>query len=284
MEKTKLININATSTKRLWGFTVDIFFSNFFRMLFVQTFIFSSKKIDEYRHFMSNFKNLFGNDIGFFELKDYHIRYFAESGVFKYFINFLFIVFFTGALYNFLCYAFLGSTFGQRLLSLKLFNIKDDKKPNILKVFLKAILVPLPFVTVFALSSFTVLYLINFHLYVPTKGNKISYIITKIVAISNPFTAILAAVFFILFWYGFYYLNTKRLILSDVISGTRVVDIKKKNSIDLLMNEKKDFSEKKDFVYVLDKTLDNIEKFNRFLKSVLDRWIEIIKNNIGKKK
>ena len=267
MEKTKLININATSSKRVWGFTVDIFFSNFFRMLFLQIFILSSKRMEEYKYFISNFENLFGN-VGFFELKDHHIRYFAESGIFKYFVNSLFIVFFTGALYNFLCYVFLGSTFGQRFLSLRLSNIKDDKKPNIFKALFKAILVPLPFVTVFALSSFTILYLINFHLYIPTKNSKISYIIAKIVAISNPFIAAIAAVFFILFWYGFYYLNTKRLLLSDILSNTRVIDLKKRESINLLINEKNNLLEKKDFVYALGKALDNVEKFNKFLKFI----------------
>lgn len=283
MEKTKIININAKSTKRIWGFAIDIFFSNFFRMLFLQTFVLAEKNIKKYNDFLANFKETFGS-VSFFEARDYHIRYFVESDVFSYFVRFLIIFLFTGVLYNLICYVFLGSTLGQKFLSLKLVNIKDDNKPNIFKAIFKAVLVPLPFIMVFVLSSFTVLYLIKFHIYAPTNNSFAAYIIAKVVKISNPFTAALAAVFFALFWYGFYYLNSKGLLLSDVISRTRVIDVKKKTTLDLLINKNSSSEESKDFVYVLDKALANVERFNRYLNSVLTKWIDVIRKKIGKGK
>lgn len=264
----KKININATSGKRIGAFTIDVFFSNFFRMLLLQILVFTETHISNFNNFKVEFNNLFGS-ISYGEIKDYHIRYFVNSNVFGYFAEGLWLFCFAGALYNFLCYLFFNGTLGQKIISLKLVNLKNENNANVFKKLLKAILVPLPFILVFILFSFTFLYLIQFHIYAPVENNFSALIITKLTSISNIFSAILVAVFFALFWYGFYFLNSKNLLLGDIMSGTRVIDKRKKYNIDLILNNKKNESDG-DFVSFMDRVLSYLEKFNIYLRNKLN--------------
>lgn len=282
MSENGNININAGSTKRTMAFAVDIFFTNFFKMLLLQIFILNEYNVVKMKSFKINFDQLFG-DFSFSTIKDYHIRYFVENEVFNFFADGIFIFCLTGIIYNFLCYLFFNGTIGQRVFSLKLVNIKGEGKASIIKKFTKAIYGPLPFISVFILLAFTFLYLINFHIYAPVNENFSAHIIASVVSVSNPYTAGLAAVFFGLFWYGFYFLNNKKLILGDILSGTKVIDERKKRDIDLLLN-KTTAIEDKDFVYYMDKFMNKMNSLKSFCVKTYEKTLEKAKEFKNKMK
>ena len=76
--------------------------------------------------------------------------------------------------------------------------------------------------------------------------------------ITNPYLIAVALIIFVLFWYDIYYI-TDGLIMSDILSGTRVV-----NSKFLSLNVSENINNK-DFVYFGDKLLDWLEKINSYL-------------------
>lgn len=266
------INKNAKGYKRVISFLIDILFVNFFKTVFLQIFVLSRKKLIIIQEFFYNFKELFGN-IEITRLKDFHIRYIVTNQVFSYFLIAILILCTTGILYDFLCTLILNSsTIGQKIMSLKVVNAKNNEKPSTLKLLIRAILVPLPIIIAFLLIIFQFLFLINFHLYAP-KNSIILKIIIKIVSWSNPYILAIILIFFILFWYNIYYL-TNRLILSDILSGTRVVNTKFKYFSKNNQNEK-------DIVYFGDKLLSNLERINIYLVNVLKNWIKYIKEKIN---
>lgn len=266
------INSNAKGYKRVISFLIDIFFVNFLKTVFLQTFVLSRKKLIIIQEFFYNFKELFGN-IEITKLKDFHIRYIVTNQVFNYFLLAILILCITGILYDFLCTLILNSsTIGQKIMSLKVVNAKNNEKPITLKLFIRAFLVPLPIIIAFLLIIFQFLFLINFHLYAP-KNSIILKIIIKMVSWSNPYILAIILIFFILFWYNIYYL-TNRLILSDILSGTRVISTKFKSFSKKNQNEK-------DIVYFGDKFLSNLERINAYLFNILKNWIKYIKEKIN---
>lgn len=281
MSNESKISINAGSTKRIVAFAVDIFFSNFIRMFLLQILIFTEYNIVKIKSFKVNFNQLFG-DVNFSAIKDYHIRYFVENEVFNFFADGIFVFCLTGIIYNFLCYLFFNGTIGQRICSLRLVNLKDGENASIIKKLIKAIYGPLPFLSVFILLSFTFLYLINFHIYAPVNESFSAHIIAAVVSISNPYTAGLVAVFFGLFWYGFYFLNNNKLILGDILSGTKVIDERKRRDIDLILNKTTSL-EDKDFVYYAEKIMSKLGSLKSFTISVYEKYLEKIKS-LKKKK
>lgn len=269
------IKNNAKGYKRVISFLIDIFFVNFLKTIFLQIFVLSKRKLIIIQEFFYNFKELFGT-VEITKLKDFHIRYIVTNQVFSYFLLALLILCITGILYDFLCTLLLNSsTLGQKIMSLKVVNAKNNEKPNALKLFIRAILIPLPLITAFLLIIFQFLFLVNFHLYAP-KSSIILKIIIKMVNWSNPYILAIIIIFFILFWYNIYYL-TNRLILSDIISGTRVVSTKFKSFSKENQNEK-------DIVYFGDKFLNNLERINAYLFNILKNWVKSIKEKFNSTK
>lgn len=251
------ITVNAKWYKRVISFLLDVFFVNFIRTFLIQILIFSKKRIVIIKEFYTNFNEIFGR-VDITKIKDHHIRYVVNNPVFIYFLWTLFIMCISGIIYDFLCTTLLNSsTIGQKILSLKVVNSKNNEKPNILKLFIRSVLVPLPIMIIFLLVIFQILSFINFHIYAPRR-NFIVISIINFTKITNPYLIAVALIIFVLFWYDIYYI-TDGLIMSDILSGTRVV-----NSKFLSLNVFENVNNK-DFVYFGDKLLDWLEKINSYL-------------------
>lgn len=274
MENKELkVSDNAGAIKRSLGFFIDNIIINFLVALCAKCFIFTKGNIEKINNCMDEFNRLFGS-VKISDLKDFHIRYIVNSDVFKYFLLSVFLVFFVGVIYNFLSYVLLNSsTIGQKIFSLRVVNMKNYDKPNVFKMLLKSILVQLPADLLRIMFIGQLLFLINFHMYAPI-NNFATLILVKIVSVSNIYTIGIVSIFFFLFWFDIYYI-TNRLILSDIISRTRVVNSK------ILDFKNKD---KKDLVYLFDKFFDMLEKLNSVLKKQLIDWIEFLKSRFKKNK
>ncbi|MDR2077598.1 MAG: RDD family protein [Rickettsiales bacterium] len=266
------LGTNARSHKRVLGFFIDIFFVNFLKTFLIQIFVLSRSKIVVIQEFLDNFENLFGK-VELAKLKDHHIRYIVNnSTIFDSLFYVVVIMSFTGMLYNFICTFFLNSsTFGQKILSLKVVDAKKDKKPGFVQLLIRAILVPFPLVMVFLFFVLACLFFINFHIYAPPVNWKVLLLIKLAKLTEYQYVATTILVFFIIFWYNTYYL-TNRLIFTDILSLTRVIETKGR-SISGKNN--------KDFVYFGDKFLGLIEKFNNFLIRLLRGALHYLKDKFS---
>ncbi|MDR2777277.1 MAG: RDD family protein [Rickettsiales bacterium] len=260
------ISHNARSHRRILSFILDVFFVNFMKSLLIQLFVLSRSKIIEIQEFMDNFKELFGK-VGMAEIKDFHVRYVANnSHIFNYIFYALLIISITGIVYSFLCTALLGSsTLGQKIMSLRVTSAGSEGKPGILRLLARSILVPLPITTTLLASVFFGLSITNFHLYVPENTWQI-VVLARLTALATHYYVIATLfVFFMVFWYGVYYL-TDRLTFSDILSLTRIVEIDKYGA-------PQESGSDRDLVYFGDRIIGFLEKFNVFLFGLLKRVI-----------
>lgn len=272
-QKNIVVDNNAKAFKRILSFFIDYFFINVLLAFMVQWFVFTDKNITNINNSIAEFKTLFGS-ITLTNIKDHHIRFIVNSPIFSTFVCSLSLTFLMAIIYNFVsCLLLNSSTIGQKLLSLRVVNIKNDEKPNKFKLLLRSFLVNLPFMVIYVMIICQMLYLINFHLYAPI-NNFSTWFLVSITKISNIYTIGIALVFFFFFWFNIYYI-TNRLILSDILSRTRVVNSR---IIDIKNN-----TEQKDATYYVDKIFDGIEKLNKILMEQLKKWIEYLKNRFNKK-
>lgn len=272
-QKNIVVDNNARAFKRILSFFIDYFFINVLLAFVVQWFIFTNKNIAKINNSINEFKTLFGS-IGLTDIKDHHIRFIVNSPMFSSFICSLLLTFLMAIIYNFVsCLLLNSSTIGQKLLSLRVVNIKNDEKPSKFKLLLRSILVNLPFMIIYIMVICQMLYLVNFHLYAPINGFT-TWFLVSMTKISNIYTIGIILVFFFFFWFNIYYI-TNRLILSDILSRTRVVN---SQIIDIKNN-----TEQKDFTYYVDKIFDGIEKLNKILMDKVKKWIEYLKNKFNKK-
>ena len=268
MEKKDLAK-NAGCFKRIFSFFIDSFVITLITTFIVKMFVFTSSRITEINTARQEFIDAFGVvNIG--NIEDYHIRFVVNSPIYDTFILYIYYIIIVAILYNFLSYLFFGSTLGQKLLSLKVVNINNDNKPNCFKLFLKAILVQFPIKLIYLMIIGQLLYLVNFHKYAPL-DNISTTILVNITSISNIYTIGLALFMFLLFWYDIYFI-TDRLILSDIISRTRVIENKKYKT-----NQQDTMVEKSNFTSIVDWILDNLYKLNNSLKNTLKKWINYLK-------
>ncbi|MBR2141453.1 MAG: RDD family protein [Rickettsiales bacterium] len=277
-EKNIKVSSNAEAFRRIIGFTIDSILVNFLIIFFVQIFVFNSKNIGNIGETMTKFKELFGN-VRLLEFQDYHIRFIVNNGVFDYFLLSLYVSCAVAILYNFLCYVFLkGSTIGQKCMSLKVVNITNYEKPNNFKLFMKSVLVPFPIILMYVMVFCLMLYLVNFHLYAPMK-NIGTIMIIKLTSVSSIYLIGIVVIVFLLFWFDIYYI-TDRLILSDIISRTRVVNKKVIDAIEI-----ENIKNRKDIIYYIDKFIEVLTKINKKLQDKLVEWINYLKNKFsGNKK
>lgn len=272
-QKNVLINNNAKAFKRIFSCFIDYFFINILLAFTVQWFVFTDKNIGKINTSIAEFKTLFGS-IALTDIKDYHIRFIVNSPIFSCFMYSLLLTFLMAIIYNFVsCLLLKSSTIGQKLLSLRVVNMKNDEKPNVFKLFLRAFFVNFPFMLIYIMVICQMLYLVNFHLYAPINGFG-TWFLVSMTKISNIYTIGIVLVFFFFFWFNIYYI-TNRLILSDILSRTRVVN---SNIIDI-----KNSADQKDATYYIDKLLDGIENLNKILIEKVKQWIEYLRNKFSKK-
>ena len=271
MKNKILMDNNAGAFKRVIAFLVDSFIITFITTVFTQFFVFTKKNLALINESSQEFTSLFG-DVRFSHIKDYHIRYIVNSPIYDSFVDILLLSFFIAILYNFLCYFFWkSSTLGQKIFSLKVANITNNEKPNALKLVLKSIMVQLPTKLLYLMVIGQFLYLINFHKYAPNNGF-MTWLLSFISSISNIYTISIVIVLLSLFWYGIYFI-LDRLILGDILSGTRVIE---KSYIEQAKSSSG--------LGAMDKILDYLGILNTYLSGVLKKWISMIKNAFTKKK
>lgn len=245
------------------SFLIDSIFVNFLKSLLIQVLILTKKNVTLIEEFTENFKDMFGS-VTLTKLKDYHIRYIATNRVFTFFVLTVLIMCVGGIIYDFLCtLLWNSSTIGQKIMSLKVVNRRNNERPNALKLLLRALLVPLPLITIFLMIIFQFLSFINFHNYAP-RSTLLLRIMISLTVLTNPYLLATILAFFAVFWYNSYYL-TDRLIFSDILSGTRVISTKFHS---LAENNE----EEKDMVYFGDKLLTALERLNRYLFGILKNW------------
>ena len=265
MEKKISVSSNAGCFKRIFGFFIDSLIITLITTFFTRIFIFTKGNTEAINKSAEEFSLLFGK-VSIAGIKDYHIRYIAESPFYSSFVSILILSVIIAILYNFLSYVFLNSsTLGQKIFSLKVVNLKNDDKPNTLKLFIRSVLVQFPFKLIYFMIIGQFLYFINFHLYAPRDGI-FNNLMIKIASISNVYTIGATVFVLFLFWYDIYFI-TNRLIMSDILSGTRVVE---KRASEVVGNINT-------FTSVMDGILAYLDKFNDYLRSVLKKWIGIIK-------
>ncbi|MDR3078819.1 MAG: RDD family protein [Rickettsiales bacterium] len=262
MDKT---GSNARGYRRILSFILDVFFVNFIKSLLTQLFIFSRSNIVRMQEFMNNFRELFGT-VDLTRLKDFHIRYIANnSKIFEYIFYVLLIVSLSGVVYSFLCTVFLNSaTFGQKIMSLKVVDAKRREKPSAPKLFLRSVVAPLPMTFTFLIFVSFGLGFLNFHLYVPENSWPIIMLCRLTDLSSHYYLLATLLAFFMIFWYGLYYISD-RLIFSDFISSTRVIEVSKYGE--------NLGSTDRDFVYFGDKLIGLLERANVFLFGLLRKAI-----------
>ena len=265
MEKKFLVGNNAGCFKRMFGFFIDSMLITIITTLFTRIFVFTKSNIEAIKESNEEFDLLFGK-VTIAGIKDYHIRYIAESPFYKSFVTILILSVIIAILYNFLSYIFLNSsTLGQKIFSLKVVNLRNDEKPSILKLFIRSILVQFPGKLLCFMIIGVCLYFINFHLYAPRDGF-FNNLMIAVTSVSNIYTIGAAVFVLFLFWYDIYFI-TNRLILSDILSGTRVVE---KGASEIVGNVNT-------FTSVMDGVLAYLEKFNNCLKDILKKWWGIIR-------
>lgn len=272
-QKNIVVDNNARAFKRILSFFIDYFFINVLLAFTVQLFVFTDNNITKINTSIAEFKTLFGS-IALTDIKDYHIRFIVNSPIFSSFMYSLLLTFLMAIVYNFVsCLLLNSSTIGQKLLSLRVVNIKNDEKPSKFRLLLRSFLVNLPFMVIYVMIICQMLYLVNFHLYAPVNSFG-TWFLVSMTKISNIYTIGIALVFFFFFWFNIYYI-ANRLILSDILSRTRVVN---SYIIDIKNNV-----EQKDTIYYVDKIFDGIEKLNNILAEKAKQWIEYLKNKFNKK-
>ena len=263
MEKKVLVGNNAGCFKRMFGFFIDSILITIITTLFTRIFVFTKSNIEAINESAEEFGLLFGK-VNIAGIKDYHIRYIAESPFYKSFVTILILSVIIAVLYNFLSYIFLNSsTLGQKIFSLKVVNLRNDEKPSILKLFIKSILVQFPGKLVYFMIIGQFLYFINFHLYAPRDGF-FNNLMIAVTSISNIYTIGATIFVLFLFWYDIYFI-TNRLILSDILSGTRVVRVSE------VINNTNTFTS------AMDGILAYMERFNAYLRGILKKWWGMIR-------
>lgn len=267
MKKNKelILENNAGCFKRIFSFFMDSVFISILTTVIIKIFVLNKSRVEKINEVFAEFNNLFGK-IRFGDIEDYHIRFIVNSQVFSSFLLYICVTIVVAVLYNFLMCYFFNATIGQKILSLKTVNINNNEKANPIKLFLKAILVQFPFKLTYLMIIGQILYLINFHKYAPI-NNVLTSILVNIVSISNLYVIGVVLFMFLLFWYDIYFI-TDKLILSDIISRTRVIEVKKVRNLE---------SSSTSFTSVVDWVLDCLFKVNVSLKNTLKKWINYLK-------
>jgi hypothetical protein len=103
-------------------------------------------------------------------------------------------------------------------------------------------------------------------MYAPTINWRISLLVKLVRLAEYQYLAATVLVFFTIFWYNTYYL-TDRLIFTDILSLTRVIEIKRHR----IHGENE-----KDFVYFGDRLLGSVERFNNFLAKFLTKVLKYL--------
>ena len=265
---------NANAHKRIIAFLIDAFLTSFLRVILQLIFIPLSLQ-KEYRTAIKKFTEMFPQ-ITIRTVSSIHINYILTTPIYTVILRGMLLFTFTGMIYSAISYLVFKQTLGQKLLSLKLVNYKDNGTAvSKIQYIFKAILTPFPVIWFAHSLFFFVLYLFNFHMLIP--ANRLSLkIITFFVKYSNPFILMTIATVFLLFWYGLYFI-TNRTILVDFITRTRIIDIRKTK--EYLMNQ----TGKSLVIEFGDKLIKKMETLNNYITSLNNKCFTRIKNIFTKK-
>jgi hypothetical protein len=157
-------------------------------------------------------------------------------------------------------------------------NIGDDKVPAMWKLLLKSFFASLPFMVLNCLMFSLVLNVFRIHKLIIAKSISLK-IIAMIISISNPFMVGFILFLVWIFWFNIYFL-TNRLIMSDILSGTRVTA-----SCDVDYKVDKDGSivirpEGEVVLNIGDKVIKYVENLNSFLGKKLAQVLRYLKLNL----
>jgi hypothetical protein len=248
----------------------------------------SGEELTAYKEALDQFSILFPS-FAMDKISDYHVFYFTNTAAIRdIFIKITTITAVSGELYNILVYTlFRKRTIGQRLTSLAVVNINDDERPRFYKLILRSILTPLPFTIITTLVVCCVLNMFGIHKLIIANAISVK-ILRFLIVISNPVFAGAVIMILLILWFNIYFL-TDRLILVDIISKTRVVDVKyivqktiigpdgkKEIAVEVTGNSRF-------IVRAGDKIISWIEKFDSAVKSKNKQIFEYIRNVIGGK-
>ena len=265
---------NAGAHKRILAFLIDAFFASFLRVLLQLIFIPLSLQ-KEYRTALEKFTELFPQ-VTMKTVSSIHINYVLTTPIYTVFLRGMLLFTFTGMCYSLISYLFFNKTIGQKLLSLKVVNFKDSEtKVAKIKYILKAILTPVPVIWLAHSIFYFMLYLLNFHLLIQTDRISIK-IIAFFVKYANPFILMTVGVFFLLFWYGLYFITEKK-ILVDFLTMTRVIDIRKTKEY-MMNNNSNSF-----VIEFGDKIIKKMEILNSYITNLNSKCFTRIKNIFTKK-
>jgi hypothetical protein len=283
-ERTRLENASAIA--RVMSFAIDLFLASVVRAV-IQIIFISEGELREYKKALDQFRILFPT-FKMNEISDYHVFFFTNTAaIYDMFLKVGLIFSISGVAYNIFSYlAFRRRTIGQRLTSLETININDDKTPRFYKFILKSILTPLPFVLTVGMLLCSALNMFGIHKLII--ANTLSLrILRTIISVSNPVAVVFMAFIFFMLWFSVYFLLNK-LILSDILSRTRVV-YKDTFIKTIFVNENGEKEVKMEsresgawIVEWGDAIINYINKFNNFLKQENKRIIQYLRNKINK--
>ena len=220
MDAKQLYNANAM--KRIIAFLIDMFIINILRS-FVQSFIIPQKMLLKSMNAWQQFRDIYPN-AKLSALRSYHFDFIINSAIYESLLRWLVVCIFTGIVYNVICYLLTKKTIGEKCMSLRVVNIKDDERPNRFKLILRGILRSIPLIVVSNLMLFQMLFMIDFQVLAP-KTLKSVRILSALVSFSNPYIVLFIALLLLMLWYNIYFI-TPRYIATDVLSLTRVIDEK----------------------------------------------------------
>jgi hypothetical protein len=283
-ERTRLEN--ASALVRIISFAIDLFFASIVRAI-VQIIFISEGELVEYRKALDQFRIMFPA-FKMNEISDHHVFFFTNTAViYDMFLKIGLIFLVSGVAYNIFSYlAFKRRTIGQRLTSLEVVNIDNDKTPSFYKFILKSILTPLPFILTVGMLFCSVLNMFGIHRLIIANTFPLR-ILRTMVGMSNPIVVVFIAFIFFTLWFSVYFL-LNRLILSDIFSRTRVVY--KDTLIKTMITNENGEEEVKiesggNEVWIVewgDAIIGYLGKFNDILKQKNKEIIQYLKNKVKK--
>lgn len=263
---------NAKATKRILAFLIDMFIVNILRS-FIQTFAIPQKLLLKSMNAWQQFRDIYPN-AKLSALRGYHFDFIINSAIYESLLRWLIVCIFTGIVYNIICYLLAKRTIGEKCMSLQVVNINNEEKPSGFRLVLRGILRSLPLIIISNLILFQMLFMIDFQILAP-KTLKSVRILSALVSFSNPYIVLFIAFLLMMLWYNIYCI-TPRYIATDVLSLTRVIDMK-------LFIENEKLKQKSILIKWGEGVIAVMEKINTFLTNTLKKTINYIKSG-GKNK
>ncbi len=216
-------NTNAGLIKRSLALCMDMMCAGFFRAIILQIVFFTRSRAI-FLDFFEKFDTAYPG-FNLAKIHDYEALYITSSRAFREFLLLIIIGSCVGFIYNLFNFVFFkDGTIGQRIMSLKVVNNRDDSQEKLAKwqIVLKSFLSSVVFVIFFDIVLFSGFNFLKLGKYTHTSSKFISFF-AKVINVSNVYNAFLYSMFIILFWFNLFFFSN-RFFLHDIITCTRVVD------------------------------------------------------------